>query len=163
MNKYGFKEMILCCIISCCSLAKTSFAAEEPILPPEPPQPPKLSIVDSVTLPCDLEGNPNTKCEVYLVYDTRDDILYFVKRGSRQTESLFANGDIDRSLVISLAFQTIDLVTLFTGQTTAVSNYSAGFKMIDGILKVRITVRFEDDSVKKEQFVTMDLDKYKTP
>ncbi len=133
------------------------WAGEEPIMPAEPVAPKGVTLVDSATMKCTSVITDQQKCEFYLIYDGRDDIVYVVKRGTRATDKVFTEGGLTREFVIQEALQSIDLVTVFVEKTSAVNNYSVGFKIVDGVLKVRATMLFTEDQNQVEKLVDVDV------
>lgn len=123
-----------------------SVGAEEPIATEEPPAPKVPVLVDSITVDCTTSNN--TKCEMYLVYDTRDYIVYILKKGNRTVDTEFVVGELNRDQIASMAIQTINVVSLFPDKTGAIDSYFIQFITETGVRKVKISVAFTGDTAK---------------
>ena len=118
-----------------------------------------ITLVDSVTLPCKTKTVARTSCELYLVYDSRDDVVYVVKRMGHKKDRRFAAAGPERNEVQREAIQTIDLVSVFADKKVPVENYSAGFNKSEGVLRIRVSVLFEGDTTPTDKFIPLILPK----
>ena len=127
-----------------------SFAQQEPVDP-------GITLIDSITFPCTKILLEKKKCEAYLAYDIRDDIIYVVRKKDRKTDKTILSLTNDREYLAHQSLRAIDLVKEFPGKNNPVERYSGGFKMVDGQLKVRITLHFENEIASEERLVDVDL------
>lgn len=122
-----------------------------------PVQDPGLTLIDSVTIPCTKNIAEKKQCEVYLAYDIRDDIVYLVKRRDRKTDRSIQNLLRDREALARQSIKVIDLVKEFSAKVSPVKSYSAGFKKVDRVMKIRISLQFEEDQNAKKDPQEQDI------
>ena len=122
-----------------------------------PVQDPGLTLIDSATIPCTKNIAEKKQCEVYLAYDIRDDIVYLVKRRDRKTDRSIQNLLRDREALARQSIKVIDLVKEFSAKVSPVKSYSAGFKKVDRVMKIRISLQFEEDQNAKKDPQEQDI------
>lgn len=129
----------------------SAFAEEAPV------QDPGLTLIDSATIPCTKNIAEKKQCEIYLAYDIRDDIVYLVKRRDRKADRSIQNLLRDRDALARQSIKVIDLVKEFSAKVSPVKSYSAGFKKVDRVMKIRISLQFEEDQTEKKDPQEQDI------